>query len=85
MIEKITEGVWEINCDSCSAGAIEIEADDFNAMIRELKEQGWRIFKNSTDNWCHACPDCNPEDAQDRMRRDQSDASTARRLNRHKH
>ena len=49
-----------ICCDTCDAERI-FEANgeyvDFREMNAELKESGWRTYKDN-DDWCHKCPEC---------------------------
>lgn len=48
--------VWEISCDFCPTGSVEVEGT-FYEMIEEIKAEGWTISKK-TGTWQHRCPDC---------------------------
>lgn len=43
-------------CDNCDE---EYEAaGDFRDVWEAARDDGWRCFKNSEDEWEHRCPDC---------------------------
>lgn len=44
-------------CDECEE-IYEIESQDFKDAWDAAKQDGWRCFKNSDDEWEHRCPDC---------------------------
>ncbi len=44
-------------CDNCGDEA-EIQSHSFKDAWEELKDQGWRCFKNDDDDWEHRCQDC---------------------------
>lgn len=46
-----------IACDSCSAYTEPYDHDDFNRMIADAKENGWRIRLRGGE-WGHTCPNC---------------------------
>lgn len=48
---------YEISCDGCSTETLEIEADDWNDMLRELKAEGW-TNRPKDNGWEQLCPDC---------------------------
>ena len=50
--------LWEITCDRCSTEFLEIEVDSFIEAVKELKREGWSVFKNEDDEWTHTCPEC---------------------------
>lgn len=57
MIEDNHDGTFEVACDYCSEDT-EIDTDgDWNAMIQQLKEEGWFIRKMGNE-WKHMCGDC---------------------------
>jgi hypothetical protein len=46
-----------VSCDYCS-NDIEIDSGgDWQDMLNQIKEEGWKILKVN-DEWKHACPDC---------------------------
>ena len=49
---------WDITCDRCSTEFLEIEADSFMEAVKELKREGWNVFKNEDNEWTHTCLDC---------------------------
>ena len=52
-----THGTIDFECDIC--GEILFTAqDDFKDALDEMKEEGWRAFKDRHDEWEHKCPDC---------------------------
>ncbi len=50
--------LWEITCDRCSTEYLEIDADSFVEAVKELKREGWSVFKNEDDEWTHTCTEC---------------------------
>ena len=50
--------LWEITCDRCSTEFLEIDANSFIEAVKELKREGWHVFKNYNDEWTHTCPEC---------------------------
>lgn len=46
-------------CDHCS-NAEELEADDFQEAVSEMKQDGWLITKLDGE-WVHLCPSCKEE------------------------
>lgn len=49
---------FDVTCDSCSTEYLEVETEDFKAVIREIKLEGWSVFKDDDDEWNHTCPNC---------------------------
>jgi hypothetical protein len=50
--------IYEVSCDYCSED-IEIDSGgDWQDMIRDIKEKGWKIKKMNDEDWQHMCPDC---------------------------
>lgn len=48
----------EITCDVCGDGFGETySADDFDVMIKDAKEAGWK-FRKEEGVWSHYCPAC---------------------------
>lgn len=45
-------------CDAC--GDSEDLDGEFGDVWSELKDAGWRAFKNDDDEWEHRCPVCRP-------------------------
>lgn len=53
------DNVYYVNCDFCEyQGFFEFGEDEFAGMIEEMKESGWKVFKDENDEWTHKCPDC---------------------------
>jgi len=49
--------IYEISCDYCSED-IEIDSGgDWQDMLKQIKEEGWKIGRVN-DEWKHACPEC---------------------------
>ena len=48
----------EFICDECDASSEDFDADDFKIEWDELKDEGWRAYKDGRGIWCHVCPDC---------------------------
>ena len=49
--------IYEISCDYCSED-IEIDSGgDWQDMLKQIKEEGWKIFKIN-DEWKHVCSEC---------------------------
>lgn len=44
-------------CDECQ-DVYEVNSHDFRDAWDEAKDEGWRCFKNSDDEWEHRCPEC---------------------------
>lgn len=44
-------------CDTCEADGKTYDTDDFNRMIADAKEAGWRITIEKGE-WTHKCPAC---------------------------
>ncbi|MGI9491039.1 MAG: hypothetical protein ACR2QF_01295 [Geminicoccaceae bacterium] len=67
MIERNREaGVFEVSCDKCPDGYETFDVDwDWDAMISELKEAGWKIIFHEGE-YEHYCPDCEPPDPVER-------------------
>lgn len=50
------DGRWmSLECDEC--GNESDEFDDFDEMLHDCKEDGWRVYQ-SQGAWKHECPDC---------------------------
>lgn len=70
-IEKMDEHfgylvvTYEVNCDFCS-DSFEVEAEYFSEVIQELKDRGWKYFKDEKDEWTHKCPACQEEGRDDK-------------------
>lgn len=57
MIERHS-GRVELRCDDCGDGAgRSFDKGDFDIMIQQAKDEGWRIFKEGSE-WRHHCADC---------------------------
>ena len=48
----------EFVCDDCDISSEDFDHDDFKSEWEELKQQGWRAYKDPRGNWCHSCPEC---------------------------
>jgi hypothetical protein len=48
---------FDMFCDFCSYSENFDTDDDWQQMIQEAKDAGWKIFK-SDDEWRHKCPTC---------------------------
>lgn len=58
MIEQDGDfGAFVVNCDECP-DSIEITEEDWHAMMRSLRAEGWRTFKDGEGGWAHVCPAC---------------------------
>ena len=63
MIEKIDELssqdniVYEVSCDSCSFSE-EIEVFNFPCLMNEMRQRGWKSFKDGDDEWTQMCSEC---------------------------
>lgn len=44
-------------CDGCGV-CEELEDVSFSHGWAELKQDGWRAYKDRHDRWNHKCPDC---------------------------
>lgn len=56
-IEKYGYNI-EMICDLCDTGMGDVySADDFDVLIKDAKEQGWKM-RRSGNSWEHICPDC---------------------------
>ena len=51
------DNTMRITCDSC-ARKPEIYFGDWKEAWTEAKKDGWTCFKDTTDAWCHKCPQC---------------------------
>ena len=47
----------QVVCDGCGTEGSVFDADDFQAMIDEVKADGWSVTRPS-GNWEHRCKDC---------------------------
>lgn len=56
MIERYMDKV-EILCDGCGDGTGSYPSEDFDVMVREAKDKGWRNVKVEGE-WQNYCPDC---------------------------
>lgn len=56
------EGTWWVACDveGCSE-AHDLEAQGHQEAVQELREAGWRTYKDDADEWCNMCPSCREE------------------------
>mgnify|MGYP007053799354 CR=1 FL=1 len=50
--------LFDVSCDSCSTGCIEVEAENFKEAVQEIKRKGWTIEKQVNGEWEHYCNDC---------------------------
>ncbi len=50
--------MWDVTCDRCSTGQIEVEADDFRAAVRKVRWANWSVYKDPNEGWMHVCDDC---------------------------
>lgn len=48
---------FDIFCDFCSNSENYDTNGDFYQMIKESKQDGWRMFKENGE-WIHKCPVC---------------------------
>lgn len=48
---------FDMFCDFCSNSENFDTDDDWQEMIQQAKDSGWKIFKND-DEWEHKCPVC---------------------------
>jgi hypothetical protein len=59
MIEQDRDfGTFDISCDECSAGEMTSTAEEWHEMLKEIKGEGWRVYKAKDGGFCHACPAC---------------------------
>lgn len=47
-----------MQCDNKDCWEESVFIGSFRECIIEAKEEGWRIYKNEDDEWCHICPFC---------------------------
>ena len=65
-IEKLGEDfgfispVFQVNCDFCS-NYFEVETEYFSKVISEMRDVGWKYFKDENNEWTHKCLDCQEE------------------------
>lgn len=50
-------GHYEVACDVCPDGAIEVDAQGVAAAVEKIKRRGWRVRKER-DGYAHVCPEC---------------------------
>lgn len=43
-------------CDKCDDESIFV--GEYSECINEAKTEGWRIYKDADELWCHICPMC---------------------------
>lgn len=60
MIEESPKYTFNITCDNCEEEETTIDSEDWQYMIDELKDRGWRIRKDG-DEWKHICEACQKE------------------------
>lgn len=63
-IEK-HKGKIGLLCDECgnelknpNGSAAWYDSEDFDVMIADAKDSGWKLFKNDRGVWEHTCDDC---------------------------
>lgn len=66
MIER-QHGQTAFSCDNCPTTSNLVDDDDFKALVREVRSEGWGIEKIDGE-WVHTCPDCAKTRALDRAR-----------------
>jgi len=44
-------------CDDCETESDTQSGEDFDILLNDLKEAGWRVVKEGGE-WCHYCPNC---------------------------
>lgn len=49
-------------CDACEAVSEAYDPNDFAEAWTELKDEGWRAFKDENGEWQHRCPECRGKD-----------------------
>ena len=49
-------GLLIFECDECP-NYIETGTDDFRDALTFIKEEFWRVAKNSDNEWVHFCPE----------------------------
>lgn len=49
-------GTHTFSCDKC--GDCEGGEGDFRDVWADLKDEGWRTFRNDDGDWEHRCPVC---------------------------
>ncbi len=62
-IERIKDHMgFNIHCDFCPS-YLEVESEYFSDVVKALKEEGWKFWKNvmDGDKWNHECPLCQEE------------------------
>jgi Fe2+ or Zn2+ uptake regulation protein len=58
MIEKdSTFGIFTVSCDGCGFDREFDVNDNWDALMREMKAEGW-VSKKVNGEWEHYCPDC---------------------------
>ena len=53
MIEKIGENCREITCDKNECDYTETYVGSFMETVNFLKESGWKVFKDTKEDWCN--------------------------------
>lgn len=49
----------QLECDSCNETQHkDYHRDDFDVMISDAKQAGWRVYKEDDGTWSHICDDC---------------------------
>lgn len=56
MTYEMDGGGHTFACDKC--GDSETEEGDFSDVWGDLKDVGWRAFRNDDGDWEHRCPVC---------------------------
>ena len=50
--------ILRLECDKCGTED-EFDGDTFQEAWADAKADGWRAYKDDSDEWCHSCPNCN--------------------------
>lgn len=60
MIEEDRESrEFEVSCDKCPNECETFDTDDgWQAMIDQLRKDGWKIYKDEKGEWTHIGPAC---------------------------
>ena len=54
---EYADNTMRIDCDEGNCQT-EIYFGDWHEAWAEAKADGWRAWKDKTDEWCHTCPSC---------------------------
>jgi len=51
-----------IECNGCGQETHDVDKDDFQSLVDDIKADGWKISSNH-GRWTHHCPDCEADES----------------------